>query len=65
MTVAANTHLIIADDHPLFRGALREALATWGLAEDQEAGSFQELTGLLEQDHDVDLVLLDLTMPGV
>jgi DNA-binding NarL/FixJ family response regulator len=30
-----------------------------------EAGSFDELTALLDQDSDVDLVLLDLTMPGI
>jgi DNA-binding NarL/FixJ family response regulator len=30
-----------------------------------EAGSFEELTALLDQDSDVDLVLLDLTMPGI
>src|SRR5205807_7760070 len=30
-----------------------------------EAGSFEDLTALLEQDSDVDLILLDLTMPGI
>src|SRR5206468_940425 len=30
-----------------------------------DAGSFEELTALLERDSDVDLVLLDLTMPGI
>lgn len=30
-----------------------------------EAGSFEELTALLEQDAEVDLILLDLTMPGI
>jgi len=28
-----------------------------------EAGSFEELTALLEQDSDVDLILLDLNLP--
>jgi DNA-binding NarL/FixJ family response regulator len=58
--------LIIADDHPLFRGALREAVS--GLFEDvdiAEAGSFEDLAKLLERGTDVDLILLDLTMPGV
>jgi DNA-binding NarL/FixJ family response regulator len=58
--------LIIADDHPLFRGALREAVS--GLFEDvdiAEAGSFEDLAKLLEHGADVDLILLDLTMPGV
>ncbi len=58
--------LVIADDHPLFRGALREAIA--GLlanAEIAEAGSFDEVSGLIERGAEVDLVLLDLAMPGV
>ena len=58
--------LIIADDHPLFRGALREAVS--GLFEDAdiaEAGSFEDLAKLLERGADIDLILLDLTMPGV
>jgi DNA-binding NarL/FixJ family response regulator len=58
--------LIIADDHPLFRGALREAVS--GLFQDldiAEAGSFEDLAKLLERGADVDLILLDLTMPGV
>src|SRR5439155_14840575 len=54
------------DDHPLFRGALREAVA--GLLERvdiAEAGTFDELVELLERGGEVDLALLDLTMPGV
>ena len=42
--------LVIADDHPLFRGALREAVA--GLiehAEIAEAGSFEEVPKLLDK----------------
>ena len=58
--------LVIADDHPLFRGALREAVT--GLFERvdiAEAGTFNEVAELLERGSDVDLVLLDLAMPGV
>jgi DNA-binding NarL/FixJ family response regulator len=58
--------LVIADDHPLFRGALREAVT--GLLERldiAEAGTFEEVVELLERGGDVDVVLLDLTMPGV
>ena len=66
MTSAASTHLVIADDHPLFRDALRQAVASVVTsARIDEAGSFDELTALLEQDSDVDLILLDLTMPGI
>jgi DNA-binding NarL/FixJ family response regulator len=65
MTAAA-THLVIADDHPLFRDALRQAVASVvPSARIDEAGSFEELTALLDQDSDVDLVLLDLSMPGI
>jgi DNA-binding NarL/FixJ family response regulator len=59
-------HLVIADDHPLFRGALGEAVA--GLierAEIAEAGTFDEVSKLLDQGGEVDLILLDLSMPGV
>jgi DNA-binding NarL/FixJ family response regulator len=61
-----NYRLVIADDHPLFRGALREAVT--GLFERvdiAEAGTFNEAAELLERSGEVDLVLLDLTMPGV
>jgi DNA-binding NarL/FixJ family response regulator len=66
--LSENLHyrLVIADDHPLFRGALREAVT--GLFERMdiaEAGTFNEVAELLERSSDVDLVLLDLTMPGV
>jgi DNA-binding NarL/FixJ family response regulator len=58
--------LVIADDHPLFRGALREAVSgLFGGAEVGEAGTFEEVMELLERGSDVDLILLDLSMPGV
>jgi DNA-binding NarL/FixJ family response regulator len=63
---AQSYHLLIADDHPLFRGALREAVA--GLFNDVEvgeAGTFEEVTDFLEAGGDVDLILLDLSMPGI
>src|SRR3954453_16490599 len=66
MTPAAKTHLVIADDHPLFRDALRQAVVSVvASAVVSEAGSFDDLTALLERDSDVDLILLDLTMPGI
>src|SRR6266705_7225334 len=64
--VGESTRLVIADDHPLFRGALREAVS--GLFEDvdiAEAGSFDDVAKLLEKGGEVDLILLDLAMPGV
>jgi DNA-binding NarL/FixJ family response regulator len=58
--------LVIADDHPLFRGALREAVAgLFGHGDIGEAGSFDDVARLLEYGGDVDLILLDLAMPGV
>jgi len=57
--------IVIADDHPLIRGALRSAvLALVGDADLIEAGSFEELAPAFSNGT-VDLVLLDLTMPGV
>ena len=66
--MADTTHyrFLIADDHPLFRGALREAVS--GLfqhVEIGEAGSFEDVAKLLEGGGEVDLILLDLNMPGV
>jgi len=66
--LADTTHyrFVIADDHPLFRGALREAVS--GLFEHVEigeAGSFEDVSALLDRGGDVDLILLDLSMPGV
>ena len=57
---------VIADDHPLFRGALRQTLE--GLFDGvaiSEAGSLEAVTAILERGDEVDLVLLDLNMPGV
>lgn len=63
---SSSTRLVIADDHPLFRGALREAVTgVVPAANVDEAGAFGELTALLEKESDIDLVLLDLSMPGV
>jgi DNA-binding NarL/FixJ family response regulator len=59
-------HLVIADDHPLFRGALREAvMGLFERAEIVEAGTFDEMSKMIDADGEVDLILLDLSMPGV
>ena len=59
-------HIFIVDDHPLFRGALSQALnGTLDQLVISEAGSLDELSRLFENSRGADLVLLDLTMPGV
>lgn len=58
--------IIIVDDHPLFRDALRQALSDkFEALEISEAGSLDGLAVAIDETPDVDLVLLDLTMPGV
>lgn len=60
------TTVIIADDHPLFREAIKKALeSNCSEASYLEAGSFEGLQDLVDKNREVDLVLLDLHMPGV
>jgi DNA-binding NarL/FixJ family response regulator len=64
--VEAQPTIVIADDHPLFRGALRQAVSfVLPTSHVIEAGALDELTTVLGRNREVDLVLLDLTMPGV
>lgn len=57
--------ILIADDHPLFRDALRRAVAhalpDAGIV---EADSVAALLEMVEAHPDADLLLLDLNMPG-
>ena len=58
--------IIIADDHPLFRGALRQAVnGIFRHLHVIEAGTLEEATAAISSEPEVDLVLLDLKMPGV
>jgi DNA-binding NarL/FixJ family response regulator len=58
-------HIAIVDDHPLFRDALKQTLAaSFDDLRISEAGSLEGLSALIEAG-DIDLVLLDLSMPGV
>ena len=62
----AGYKLLIADDHPLFRDALKQTLSN--LYEDIEfdtVGSLNEVETILGDGMAPDLVLLDLKMPGV
>lgn len=61
----ARRRIIIVDDHPLFRSALRQTLAGGDPSISvEEAGDLSELSAALDADRDCDLVLLDLNMPG-
>lgn len=58
--------IIIADDHPLFRGAMRQALG--GMPDNPEIVEAADFGAARRAAHDLpgaDLMLLDLTMPGV
>lgn len=62
----AGQRVIIVDDHPLFRNALKLALtAAFPAMKIDEAGSLDQVNTLLDRDSDYDLVCLDLKMPGV
>lgn len=58
--------ILIADDHPLFRSALQQALtiALGSGVRLVEAESIAQLEARLVEKSDWDLVLLDLNMPG-
>lgn len=55
---------IIADDHPIFRAAIKQALGETLESEVLEASSFTQLESLLKQNPQLELVFLDLSMPG-
>lgn len=57
--------LIVADDHPLFRNALINAISnTFTTKATIETDCFDATVEALEQHPDADLLLLDLHMPG-
>ncbi len=66
MDEADGYRILIADDHPLFRDALKQALSgAFKSVEILEAGTIEETTERIEAGAEIDLVLLDLAMPGV
>lgn len=60
-----STKFLVADDHPLFRTALSQAInSTFENAEIIECDSISDLEQAARQHPDTDLILLDLHMPG-
>jgi DNA-binding NarL/FixJ family response regulator len=60
------SEIIIADDHPLVRGALRQAVeGAFQQANVTETSDFDALIAALGAQAETDLVLLDLAMPGM
>jgi DNA-binding NarL/FixJ family response regulator len=56
---------IVADDHPLFRDALRRTVeSAFPEARIIEAGTLDEVAAAIEAAEEPDLVLFDLNMPG-
>lgn len=63
--VSRMTRILVADDHPLFREALSGALASHlDNAEILEAGSLDSAVVKLNENEGIQLILLDLNMPG-
>ncbi|MFA3792510.1 response regulator [Aliiglaciecola sp. SL4] len=55
---------LIADDHPLFRIALKQAVSALFDDHITETSTLQETLSALNQDPEIELVFLDLNMPG-
>lgn len=63
--MAGSTSILVADDHPLYRDALVSAIGGLdGNCKVDVTGSFDEAIRFLEAGNSLDLVLLDLNMPG-
>lgn len=57
--------ILIVDDHPLFIEALEQVIqATFPNAAVSKASSIEMARGVLDKENQVELVLLDLSMPG-
>ncbi len=65
MKTSSISKIVIADDHPLFRNALVQTLlASMPRVKFLEASSISELENILMDNDNVDLLLMDLHMPG-
>lgn len=57
-------HAIVADDHPIFRSALKHAVLESLGDNILESSNFSETEALLTKHQNIELVFLDLNMPG-
>lgn len=56
---------IVADDHPLFRAALNQAISqSFAECEILEAQNFPDVISLLDDQPETEFIFLDLNMPG-
>ncbi|MDT8450180.1 MAG: response regulator transcription factor [Wenzhouxiangellaceae bacterium] len=63
--ISSPEKLVVVDDHPLFREALAGSIkAHLPECRVRSVASFDKLQALLEEEPDMDLVLLDLHLPG-
>lgn len=66
MSVVETSKILIADDHPLFREALRQVVGeVFGTPDCVEASDLDQALSLAGADDSFDLILLDLNMPGM
>ena len=56
--------IVIADDHPMFRNALKQSISSNYDCEVIECESLDSLRSELKSHNDADLLILDLNMPG-
>jgi len=64
--VTALSRVLIVDDHPMFRDALRTAVAqSFPNSQAVEVHSIEDALAEIDASGDIDLALLDLNLPGV
>lgn len=56
--------VLIADDHPLFRNALKQVLLGQMNVHVTQSCDYDSTVAILSDDSDIDLLFLDLNMPG-
>ncbi|MBL0711514.1 MAG: response regulator transcription factor [Colwellia sp.] len=58
--------ILVADDHPLFRGAVMDIISqTFPNSEVFESEDIDSTLAFAKENNDIDLILLDLNMPGM